>query len=820
MRHRMLLLALVTFGCTSSVPVGDDVRVSVGPQAVIPGSPLTVVYERIYSGIEVDYGDPESGSASVVANLLHPSSETPLLLTPSGQATFNTTIPESVEAPSDGYQVQLLGRDRSDEVALTVLDLKVAITECVPGEPPHLNLNFINARRDVQLPGHAVTLRFESDGQILTPDCSGPAIPPTFTPNVEPPITDYCLLGVRNLTIGYGARSRPLNFERPFLDQVPIVMESDAAAGECLPVAIDCADCGPIAVARFNDGGGWLDQPLYADAKCEQATIVGEGKVYLRLPRPATKLQVLLGGCSWRGQGELWVHPPLRTLDAIALGVPFPIEVPPGCEPVASSGRLVPGVQANLQGGTALYTLEGRRGADGEQLRIGCGAAPNQPLSPSIRKTWCDQALPEPALSFSPRSIAGALGTDHPITFKLDKLPSGGVAAVVLAPSDAADLVWTEVDPSCSREYCFLHSYRSLGPVGNTPRVHNPKVMLWDHQGCVVATDRALIEAPMTSTFTVTSTGNGERIGNLAAALEWLAARPPNAPVPVLRLTNNLRAPGVYVQLDHPVYLVGGDTTLELGELKISAGGAGTHLSGLELLLDRIQVEADRVTWRDSTIRWVDGPAEEPLLRVLGAEVKLGPNLNLVALGLEREVASLEGERAQLRGAKVYGGRVGVALYAPAALDQVVIAGADDLGLDIRLPNDATRFELRHLTIDGLRDGVSAESAVVLQDSIVRAVREPVRGQGQSRVIVERSWIHPFGGLGIPNAGPIGNTTFVDPQNGDHRLQAGAYGVDPAFCEAQTCASPTDLNGPLPGNHSGRFPDLGAHEASYSREVP
>ena len=265
--------------------------------------------------------------------------------------------------------------------------------------------------------------------------------------------------------------------------------------------------------------------------------------------------------------------------------------------------------------------------------------------------------------------------------------------------------------------------------------------------------------------------------------------------------------------------MVGGDTTLELGELKIGTGAEGSHLSGLQLLVDRIQIEADRVSWRDSVLRWVDGPADEPLLRVVGGGVTLGPNLILVGVGLERELVSLEGEQAQLQGVEIYGGRVGLALHAPAALDQVVIAGAEDLGLELRLPNEATGFDLRRLTIDSLRDGLSAESPVTLQDSIVRAVREPIREQGQTQVIVQRSWLHPAGGLGIPNAGPIGNATFVDPQNGDYRLQAQAYGVDPAVCAALACTSPVDLNGPFPGNYSGRYPDLGAKESTFSVEV-
>lgn len=820
MRTRMFLLLLSGVACSSYVPESEGARVAVWPTVVIPGSPLSVRYDWVYAGIEVDYGDPETESAPVEAKLLGGSSSLPLNLTPTGQVTFRTAVPDEVDTPSDAYRVQLRSRDRSNELELTVLELRSRITECVPGEPPHLNLDFANARGEPQLPGHPVTLSFETDGQLLNQNCSGPAVPPTFTPDTLLPITNYCLYGVRNLTIRYGSRMRPLTFDRPFVDQVPIQMDRDASAGECLPVAINCEDCGGIGVARFNDGNGWVDQPLYTDAKCSQPTDAGGAKVYLRLPRSASKLEVFLGGCSWRGQAELWVHPPLRTLEAIAVGVPFPIEVPPGCQPVASSGRLVAGAQANLQGGTALYTLEGLRAPGGERLRIGCGAEPNQPLSPPIVKTWCDQALPRPELSFSPRSIAGAPGTTHPIDFQLSNLPSAGVAAVVLAPAAAADLVWTERDPSCNRDHCFQHSYRSLGSVANAPRVHNPKVMLWDQQGCVVSADRALIEAPLNSTYTVTSTGNGERIGNLAAALEWLANRPVNAPIPVLRLSNNLRAPGDFVQLDYPVYVVGGDTTLELGELKISAGAEGTHLSGVRLLIDRIQIEADRVSWRDSTVRWVDGPADEPLLRVVSGAVTLGPNLILVGPGLERELVSLEGEQAQLQGVELYGGRVGLSLHAPASLDQVVIAGADDLGLEVRLPNETTRFELRHLTIDSLRDGLSAESSVTLQDSIVRAVREPIREQGQTQVLVQRSWIHPAGGLGIPNAGPIGNTTFVDPQNGDYRLQAQAYGVDPEVCSAMPCFSPTDLNGPLPGNHSGRFPDLGAHESTYSTEAP
>jgi hypothetical protein len=818
MRHRMFLATLACFACSNNVPQGDDPRVSVQPRMVIPGSPLEVVYERIYSSLEVDYGEPEDGSLALRANLLGGPTLFPLSLAPSGQATFNTTVPDAVDTPSNAYRVQLVGSDRSFEHELTVLALKSEITECVPGEPPHLDLNFVDVGGNVQRPGHPVTLTFEVDGQLLNHDCSGPAEPPTFFPNADAPITHYCLSGTRGLTIGYGSRTRPVTID-PFLDQVPLVMERDVSANECLTVGVDCPDCGPIAVARFNEGGGWVDQPLYADAKCEQAATAGEGKVYLRLPPAASELQLMLGGCGWRGQGLLSVHPQLRTLAAVAIGVPFPIDLPPGCQPIASSGRLVAGVQANLQGGTTLYTLEGPRAADGERVRIRCGARPDQPLSAPIVLTWCDQALREPELNFAPRTIAGAPGTTHPITFQLANVPSG-VAAAVLAPSGAADLVWTELDPSCSRELCFQHTYRSLGMVGNAPRVHTPEVMLWDHQGCVVTADRALIEAPMTSTFTVTSTGNGERVGNLTAALEWLANRPPNAPIPVLRLSNLLRAPGVFVQLDYPVYVVGGDGILELGELKIGAGAEGTFLSGLQLLVDRIQVEADRVLWRDSTIRWVDGPADEPLLRVVGGGVILGPNLTLVAERLERELVSLEGEQGQLQRVELYGGRVGLLLHAPAEVDQVVIADASDVALEIRQPNETTRFELRHLTIDSPRDGLSTESTVTLQDSIVRAAREPFRDQGQGQVVVLRSWIQPAGNLGIPNAGPIGNTTFVDPRNGDYRLQAEAYGVDPAICEAQPCLSPTDLNGPLPGNHSGRFPDLGAHESTYSTEAP
>lgn len=818
-----LALSLLGWGlvaCSSSVVLPKDPQADLQPTVVLPGSPLTLAYDPFLTDLQVDYGEVEAGGQTVLAELRGGPQIVALPLEALGPGTFTSLVPPSTEAPSTAYQVRLTGRAGSRDFPLEVLGLKTELSACVPGEPPLLSAHFVGSTPDPR-PGHAVTLGIEATGSIFGPDCTSPLTPLTFTPGQPPPDARWCLLGTREVTITAAALKEVVTLERPFQDAVALELPAEAVTGECVPVGVSCPDCGPVAVARFDLAGSPVEQPLYSDPECATPSDRADGKVFLRLPADPGRLVIHLGGCDWRGQAELLVRPRLVTLAKIAVGVPFPVDAPPGCVAQLSgaAGRLVAAPASGLGDGAALYTFEGARDVVGQEVRIRCGDDERQPLSAPIQLGWCEHTLPPLSLDHLPRTITPAgRNSAQDVTFRLDAARTP-LAAVLFSPNRGSPWIWTDPNPTCNATYCFTHRFLATGPITSEPRIHEAQLLAWDEEGCVGWTDRALVEAPATSTFTITSTGSGERIGSLGAALAWLTGRPPQAPTPVLRLGDRVRAPGLPVQLDRPVVVVGGGQPVEVGELKLGGGAAGSALYGLDLTLERVLIEADEVTIRDSVIRWQGQRGESPLVSVQGRVASLGPNLTLEGEGLEQPILSLEGERATVRRVQTFGGSNGLAIWSTAVVTQVALIGAQDVAVHVQVAAAGEVQHLRWLTIDAPRDGVGAESSALLTESIVVAGSEAVRGQGKAGLEVQRSWLDPSDGLGLPGAPRIDNQTFVDRSAGDLRLRAETFGIDPGACVGnQLCAGNVDLNGPLPGPSSGRAPDLGAFESSYSGE--